>query len=88
MLTHSSILSWRIPWTVEPSRLESMGLQRVGCDWALCTFIHGQLRPSRILQTPDTHWEFPFLQIPIASLLCFCHLLPFMTVRIHVFLLH
>ena len=28
--THSSILAWRIPWTEEPGRLRSMGLQRVG----------------------------------------------------------
>ena len=27
--THSSILAWRIPWTEEPGRLQSMGLQRV-----------------------------------------------------------
>ena len=30
MATHSSILTWRIPWTEEPGRLQSMGLQRVG----------------------------------------------------------
>ena len=30
MATHSSILVWRIPWTEEPGRLQSMGLQRVG----------------------------------------------------------
>ena len=29
---HSSILAWRIPWTEEPDRLQSMGLQRVGHD--------------------------------------------------------
>ena len=29
MATHSSILAWRIPWTEEPGRLESMGLKRV-----------------------------------------------------------
>ena len=29
MATHSSILSWRIPWTEEPSGLQSMGSQRV-----------------------------------------------------------
>ena len=28
--THFSVLAWRIPWTEEPSRLQSMGLQRVG----------------------------------------------------------
>ena len=30
--THSSILAWRISWTEEPSRLHSMGSQRVGQD--------------------------------------------------------
>ena len=32
MVTHSSILAWRIPWTEEPGRLQFMGLQRVGYD--------------------------------------------------------
>ena len=32
MATHSSILTWRIPWTEEPGRLQSMGWQRVGHD--------------------------------------------------------
>ena len=36
--THSSILAWRNPWTEEPSRLQSMGLQRVGHDWATNIF--------------------------------------------------
>ena len=30
MATHSSILAWKIPWTEEPGRLQSMGSQRVG----------------------------------------------------------
>ena len=30
--THSSILAWRIPWTEEPDRLQSMGLQKVEHD--------------------------------------------------------
>ena len=34
MATHSSILAWKISWTEEPGRLQSMGLQRVGRDWA------------------------------------------------------
>ena len=29
---HSSILAWRIPWTEEPGRLQSVGSQRVGHD--------------------------------------------------------
>ena len=34
MTTHSSILAWEIPWTEEPGRLQSMGLQGVGHDLA------------------------------------------------------
>ena len=30
MATHSGILAWEIPWTEEPARLQSLGLQRVG----------------------------------------------------------
>ena len=32
MATHSSILAWKIPWTEEPGRLQSMESQRVGHD--------------------------------------------------------
>ena len=32
MATHSSILSCRIPWTEEPGRIQSIGLQRIGND--------------------------------------------------------
>ena len=32
MATHSTILAWRIPLTEKPSRLQSMGSQRVGHD--------------------------------------------------------
>ena len=32
MVTHSSTLAWKSPWTEEPDRLQSMGLQRVGHD--------------------------------------------------------
>ena len=34
MATHSGILVWRIPWTEEPGRPQSLGLQRVGHDRA------------------------------------------------------
>ena len=32
MAAHSTTLAWKIPWTEEPSRLQSMGSQRVGHD--------------------------------------------------------
>ena len=34
MATHSSSLAWKIPWTEEPGRLQSMGSHRVGHDWS------------------------------------------------------
>ena len=45
MAIHSSILAWKIPWTEEPGRLQSMGSQRVSHDWATslslsCSCIH------------------------------------------------
>jgi len=39
MVTHSSILAWRIPWTEKPGRLQSTGSQRVGHDFTF-TFFH------------------------------------------------
>ena len=45
MATHSSILVWRTPWTGEPGKLQSMGLQRVRHDWVTFTLtfslLHG-----------------------------------------------
>ena len=32
MVTHSSTLAWKMPWTEEPGRLQSMELERVGHD--------------------------------------------------------
>ena len=44
MAPHSSTLAWKIPWMEEPARLQSMGLLRVGHDWATSlsffTFMH------------------------------------------------
>ena len=37
MATHFSILAWRIPWTEDPSGLQSMRSQRVGHDWVTFT---------------------------------------------------
>ena len=42
MATHSSIFAWRIPWTEELGRLQSIGLQRVRHDGATNT-IHNSL---------------------------------------------
>ena len=46
MATHCSILAWRIPRTEEPGRLQSMGSQRVGHDWATNTHLRASLGGS------------------------------------------
>ena len=61
MATHSSVLSWRIPWTEEPGRLQSMGSLRVGHDWAtslsLFTFMHwrGKWQPTPVFLPGESH---------------------------------
>ena len=50
--THSSILAWRIPWREEPGRLQSMGSQRVGHDWATL------LSLSLVHPKGDQSWMF------------------------------
>ena len=49
MATQSRILAWEIPWTEEPGRLQSMGLQRLGHDLVTgqaCTAIHMKIMSS------------------------------------------
>ena len=40
MATYSSILAWRIPWTEEPSGLQSIGSHRVRHDWSDLAHTH------------------------------------------------
>ena len=47
---NSSILAWRIPWTGESSKLQFMGLQRVGHDWVTNTLLCCE---APILWPPD-----------------------------------
>ena len=59
MATNSSVLAWRIPWTKGPGRLQYMGLQRVGLDWATNT--HALFYPQ------ETPGEYKVLH-PTASI--------------------
>ena len=45
MATHSSMSAWRIPWTEEPSVLQSMGSQRVRQNWVTNTFLYPNICP-------------------------------------------
>ena len=50
MVTHSSILTWRTPWTEMPGGLQSMGLQRVGHDWS--NWAHTSMQAESKWKTP------------------------------------
>ena len=51
MEIHSSTIAWKIPWTEEPGRLQSMGLQRVRYFTSLKS-MKGNLVSSVLSQTP------------------------------------
>ena len=52
METHSSILAWRIPWTEEPGRLQSIGSQRVGHNWSDLAHTQGRTLVDEFNQYP------------------------------------
>ena len=64
MATPSSILAWSIPWTEEPGRLQSVGLQRVKHDWATNTFTY------LLCYCSDRNVSVKV--VPILSKLCYC----------------
>ena len=61
MAPHSSTLAWKIPWTEEPGRLQSMGSLRVGHDWvtslSLFTFMHWRRKwqPTPVFLPGESH---------------------------------
>ena len=63
MAPHSSTLAWKIPWTEEPGRLQSMGSLRVGHDWGtshtLFTFMHWRRKwhPTPVLLPAKSHGQ-------------------------------
>ena len=71
MTTHSSTLVWKIPWTEEPGRLQSTGLQRVGHNWAtsFSLFFFPHESPPRSTSPDMVTWSllFPFHLTPCGS---------------------
>ena len=63
MAPHSSTLAWKIPWAEEPGRLQSMGSQRVGYDWAtslsLFTFHFYALEKEMAIHSSVLAWRIP-----------------------------
>ena len=66
MAPHSSTLAWKIPWTEEPGRLQSMGSLRVWHNWAtslsLFTFMHW--RKKWLTHSSTLAWRIPGMGEP------------------------
>ena len=83
MAPHSSTLAWKIPWTEEPGRLQSMGSLRVGHDWAtslsLFTFMHWRRKwqPTPVLLPGESQrwWSLVGCHLWVAFLSRSMHLL-------------
>ena len=67
MASHSSILAWRIPWTEEPGRLQSMGSQRVGDNWSNLVYAHACTRARTHTHT-HTHTHILFWKAGVFNL--------------------
>ena len=60
MAPHSSTLAWKIPWTEEPGRLQSMGLRRVGHDFTFTfTFHFHALEKEMATHSSVLAWRIP-----------------------------
>ena len=68
MATHSSTPAWKIPWTEEPGRVQSMGLRRVRHDWAtslsLFTFHFYALEKEMATHSSVLAWRIPGMGEP------------------------
>ena len=64
MAPHPSTLSWKIPWTEEPGRLQSMGSLRVGYDWMTLTFHFHALEKEMATHSSVLAWRIPWTGEP------------------------
>ena len=70
MVTHSSTLAWKIPWTEEPGRLQSMGSRRVGLHAVLSlsnftfTFPFHALENEMATHSSILAWRIPGTEEP------------------------
>ena len=53
MAIHSSTVAWKIPWTEEPDRLQSMGSRRVGHDWVTSLSLSASKHKKELVGTEE-----------------------------------
>ena len=64
MAPHSSALDWKIPWTEEPGRLQSMGSLRVTTGWLTFTFHFHALAKEMAIYSSVLAWRIPGTEEP------------------------
>ena len=68
MAAHSNILTWRIPWTEKSGGLQSMGLQRVGHNWATNTFTFWIRSPFSHDLEKETYWYYVLSMVKVVCI--------------------
>ena len=80
MATHSSILAWKIPWTEDSGRLQSMGSQSVGHNWATSLHFTASTCPFSVSASPflPYKWvhQYHFSRFHIYALIFAPHFCP------------
>ena len=64
MAIHSRTIAWKIPWTREPGRLQSTGLQRVGLDWVTSLSLWSHLEKGMAPHSSTLAWKIPWMEEP------------------------
>ena len=64
MATHSSTLAWKIPWTEEPGRLQSMGRKKSDMTERLHTFHFHALEKEMATHSSILAWKIPWTEEP------------------------
>ena len=62
MTPHSSTLAWKVPWTEEPGRLQSMGLLQLS-DF-IFTFHYHALEKAMAPHSSTLAWKIPWMEEP------------------------
>ena len=80
--THFSILAWRIPWTEEPDKLQSMGLERAGHDLSNWAHMYTQ-QTFQILEHIPPYFQRIFQSALFPKIFClgYLHGWPLLTLR-------
>ena len=63
MAPHSGTPAWKIPWTEEPGRLQSVGSLRVGCDFTFTFHFHA-LEKEMATHSSTLAWNIPWAEEP------------------------